>query len=168
MHNLYPIQRPAQHSTGDYRTPGCGQCGAPQSNQAPAAGGFSPPSPRPPGWMGHRSESSPRDGGSPLQDSGERAPAHLPEGATQKRAGADRDRSVSAKAATAAALGLIRFYQTCLTPVLLPSFCRYYPSCSAYAYEAIEKWGVWQGVGLTVRRLLRCRPLGGRGYDPVP
>jgi putative membrane protein insertion efficiency factor len=66
-----------------------------------------------------------------------------------------------------AALALIRFYQACLSPVL-PSACRYYPSCSTYAYEAVEKWGLWQGVGMAFRRLLRCRPFGGHGYDPIP
>jgi hypothetical protein len=66
-----------------------------------------------------------------------------------------------------AGLVLIRFYQTCLSPVL-PSFCRYYPSCSAYAYEAVEKWGPWRGAGMAFRRLLRCQPWGGQGYDPVP
>jgi len=66
-----------------------------------------------------------------------------------------------------AALALIRFYQACLSPVL-PSSCRYYPSCSAYAYEAVEKWGACQGARLALRRLLRCRPWGSYGYDPVP
>jgi putative membrane protein insertion efficiency factor len=66
-----------------------------------------------------------------------------------------------------AVLALIRFYQACLSPVL-PSSCRYYPSCSSYAYEAVEKWGEWQGVRLALARLLRCRPWGGFGYDPVP
>jgi putative membrane protein insertion efficiency factor len=66
-----------------------------------------------------------------------------------------------------AAQVLIRFYQMCLSP-MLPSSCRYYPSCSAYAYEAVEKWGPWRGAGLALRRLLRCRPWGGHGYDPVP
>lgn len=65
------------------------------------------------------------------------------------------------------ALALIRFYQSALSP-LLPSACRYYPTCSAYAYEAVEKRGALRGVGMTLRRLLRCRPFGGYGYDPVP
>ncbi len=65
------------------------------------------------------------------------------------------------------ALALIRFYQACLSP-LLPSSCRYSPSCSAYAYEAVEKWGPWQGARMALRRVLSCRPLGGQGYDPVP
>ena len=64
-------------------------------------------------------------------------------------------------------LALIRFYQACLSPAL-PSSCRYYPSCSAYSYEAIEKWGAWRGVRIAIGRLLRCRPFGGHGYDPVP
>lgn len=65
------------------------------------------------------------------------------------------------------ALGLIRFYQASLSPVL-PSSCRYYPSCSAFAYEAVEKWGLRQGVKMAIRRLLHCHPWGGHGYDPVP
>lgn len=64
-------------------------------------------------------------------------------------------------------LGLIRFYQQCLSPVL-PSFCRYYPSCSQYACEAVERWGPGRGLHLALRRVLRCRPWGGIGYDPVP
>jgi putative membrane protein insertion efficiency factor len=66
-----------------------------------------------------------------------------------------------------AALVFIRSYQTYLSPVL-PSTCRFYPTCSAYAHEAVAKWGMWRGVGLAARRLLRCRPFGGHGYDPVP
>ena len=65
------------------------------------------------------------------------------------------------------ALGLIRFYQACVSPTLPPA-CRYHPSCSAYAYEAVEKWGLWQGGRMALKRLLRCRPWGGYGYDPVP
>ena len=66
-----------------------------------------------------------------------------------------------------AALVSIRFYQACLSPVL-PSTCRFYPTCSAYAHEAVDKRGVWRGSELAWRRLLRCRPFGGHGYDPVP
>jgi len=65
------------------------------------------------------------------------------------------------------ALALIRFYQACLSPAL-PSCCRFYPSCSAYAYDAVKKWGTLRGVCLAAERLLRCRPWGGHGYDPVP
>ena len=64
-------------------------------------------------------------------------------------------------------LAAMRFYQSAISPAL-PSSCRFYPSCSAYGYEAVEKWGVWRGAGLALERLLRCRPFGGGGYDPVP
>jgi len=65
------------------------------------------------------------------------------------------------------ALVLIKFYQACLSP-LIPSACRFYPSCSVYAYEAVKKWGVWRGIRLALGRLLRCRPFGPYGIDPVP
>ena len=65
------------------------------------------------------------------------------------------------------ALALIRAYQICISPVLPPA-CRYHPSCSAYAYEAVQKWGAWRGFGLALRRLVRCHPLGSHGFDPVP
>ena len=65
------------------------------------------------------------------------------------------------------ALALIRFYQACFSP-LLPFSCRYYPSCSAYTYDAVEQWGLRRGFRLALGRLLRCRPLGGVGYDPIP
>lgn len=66
-----------------------------------------------------------------------------------------------------AVLSVIWLYQTTLSP-LLPTSCRYYPSCSHYSQEAVEKYGVLKGIWLGVKRLGRCRPLGGQGYDPVP
>ena len=62
---------------------------------------------------------------------------------------------------------LIRFYQVCISPLKPPTF-RFTPTCSQYALEAFRKHGVFKGFYLTVRRLLRCHPLGGHGYDPVP
>lgn len=62
---------------------------------------------------------------------------------------------------------LIRCYQYCLSPLLGPS-CRFYPSCSCYAQEALEKHGVVQGLYLAARRILRCHPWHPGGYDPVP
>ena len=62
---------------------------------------------------------------------------------------------------------MIRFYQKHISPAL-PSCCRYMPTCSQYAIEAIEKRGVFVGIFLAVRRLLRCHPWGGSGFDPVP
>ncbi len=51
---------------------------------------------------------------------------------------------------------------------VLPPSCRYAPSCSAYAIEALEKYGAAKGSWLAVKRLMRCHPWGGSGYDPVP
>ena len=62
---------------------------------------------------------------------------------------------------------LIRAYQLMLSPLIGPT-CRYLPSCSDYAAEAIAEHGALRGSGLAVRRLLSCHPWGGSGYDPVP
>ena len=62
---------------------------------------------------------------------------------------------------------VIRAYQLVISPLLGPS-CRYAPTCSEYAIQAFEKHGVLRGGWLAVRRLLRCHPWGGSGYDPVP
>lgn len=61
----------------------------------------------------------------------------------------------------------IRIYQRVISPVL-PDSCIYYPSCSQYAVQAIEKHGVCKGCLLAVRRIVRCNPLHVGGYDPVP
>ena len=62
---------------------------------------------------------------------------------------------------------LIRVYQLFISPVLGPS-CRYLPSCSDYAAEAIQRHGALVGTWLALKRLARCHPWGGSGYDPVP
>lgn len=62
---------------------------------------------------------------------------------------------------------LIRLYQLIISP-LLGANCRFAPSCSAYAIEAFEKHGPLQGGWLTVKRMGKCHPWGGSGYDPVP
>lgn len=64
-------------------------------------------------------------------------------------------------------LALIAFYRTCISP-LLPPACRYTPTCSQYAKEAIIKYGPFKGGWLAFKRILRCNPWGGSGYDPVP
>ena len=63
--------------------------------------------------------------------------------------------------------GLIRIYQRMVSPMLGPR-CRFYPSCSQYAIEALETHGMLRGLWLALRRLLRCHPLHHGGFDPVP
>ncbi|MDR2382518.1 MAG: membrane protein insertion efficiency factor YidD [Prevotellaceae bacterium] len=62
---------------------------------------------------------------------------------------------------------LIRAYQILISPHLSPS-CRYTPTCSAYAIEALQKHGLFKGAYLAAKRILSCHPWGGSGYDPVP
>jgi putative membrane protein insertion efficiency factor len=61
----------------------------------------------------------------------------------------------------------IYFYRMCISHLIPPS-CRFTPTCSQYAIEAIRKHGAFKGLYLAVRRILRCHPWGGSGYDPVP
>ena len=68
---------------------------------------------------------------------------------------------------SAVAVAVIRVYQRTLSP-WLPSSCRFQPTCSQYAIEAIERHGLARGAWLTARRLARCQPLCRAGYDPVP
>lgn len=63
-------------------------------------------------------------------------------------------------------IAFIRFYQVAISPIL-PSSCRYTPTCSQYAIEAIKKRGPFCGIFLALKRILRCNPFGGSGYDPV-
>jgi uncharacterized protein len=62
---------------------------------------------------------------------------------------------------------LIRFYQGAISP-LLPAACRYTPTCSHYAAQALQKHGLIKGGWLAAKRILSCNPWGGKGYDPVP
>jgi putative membrane protein insertion efficiency factor len=62
---------------------------------------------------------------------------------------------------------LIRFYQMAISPYLRPS-CRYTPTCSQFFIEAVRKYGPFKGSSLGIKRILRCHPWGGHGYDPVP
>lgn len=64
-------------------------------------------------------------------------------------------------------ISLVRLYQAGISP-LLPATCRFTPTCSNYALGAIERFGALKGSWLALRRILRCHPFGGRGYDPVP
>lgn len=64
-------------------------------------------------------------------------------------------------------LGPIRFYRRFISPHTPPS-CRFQPTCSEYAYEAVDKYGILKGGRLAAWRILRCNPWGGNGWDPVP
>lgn len=76
-------------------------------------------------------------------------------------------RSVAYRVSILPFVALIRAYQMTLRP-FLGGQCRFYPTCSDYGLEAYREHGVWRGTWLTARRIWRCRPLGGQGYDPVP
>ncbi|MVN91939.1 membrane protein insertion efficiency factor YidD [Mucilaginibacter aquatilis] len=64
-------------------------------------------------------------------------------------------------------IALIKVYQYIISPIL-PSACRYTPTCSQYGVEAIKKYGPFKGGWLTLKRIGRCNPWGGHGHDPVP
>ena len=64
-------------------------------------------------------------------------------------------------------IALVKFYRSHISP-LRPPCCRYYPTCSQYALEALEKYGALKGGWLALRRILRCNPFHKGGYDPVP
>ncbi|HZY10680.1 MAG TPA: membrane protein insertion efficiency factor YidD [Bacteroidota bacterium] len=63
---------------------------------------------------------------------------------------------------------LLQIYKKIISPLLPGNTCRFYPSCSTYAIEAIHRYGTWQGVYLGMKRLLRCHPFHPGGYDPIP
>ena len=65
------------------------------------------------------------------------------------------------------ATGLVRFYQRAIRPAI-PASCRFQPTCSDYCIEAIERYGVWRGAYLALRRVGRCHPFHAPGFDPVP
>lgn len=79
----------------------------------------------------------------------------------------DRLRNVFKRIAIFPLIVLVKFYQNCISPFTPPS-CRFTPTCSQYAIEALRKHGLIKGSWLTIRRLSRCHPWGGHGYDPVP
>ena len=64
-------------------------------------------------------------------------------------------------------IGIIAVYQKAISPIL-PAACRYTPTCSQYARDALRKHGTVKGSWLAARRIVRCHPWGGHGYDPVP
>lgn len=172
MHAVLLTQRPVGDATGNYHTGAAGQCRPAQPHPASAAGSVSS---EPLGYslgVGCCRESPAGSGSCNLPESHARVHATIAFpasffGATRRRRAWRTTVRGSSKVAKFSALVLIRFYQTCLSPAI-PSSCRYYPSCSTYSYEAIEKWGLWKGARMALKRIASCRPFGGGGYDPVP
>jgi putative membrane protein insertion efficiency factor len=165
MHRLLPVQWVAAFPSGDHRARARRGRRAAQSLEAPRARSIPAESHEPSRGMGYPGESS-RSGRACHLCS---APAGIAASVSQPASagGAASGLAGAGGPVKFFVLGLIRFYQTGLSPAL-PSACRFYPSCSAYAYEAVEKWGVWKGGRLALGRLLRCRPWGPFGCDPVP
>ena len=65
-------------------------------------------------------------------------------------------------------IAIIKIYQWTISPILGANKCRFTPTCSNYALEALKKYGVIKGTWLAIKRISRCHPFGGHGYDPVP
>lgn len=86
-------------------------------------------------------------------------------GAGRRRGGSNRGEGAGMRRLVTA---LIRFYQVAVSPLKGGPTCRFYPSCSAYAIEAVERHGVLRGGYLSLRRVAKCHPLHPGGYDPVP
>ena len=158
---LLPLERPAPDTPGDHHTQISGKSSGAQPDSPSAARNISAQSGDRCSGMGHRSQSPSccRRAAVPDFDSrGSEIVAGL---------GAKQSLRAAPVVTSKALLALIRGDQLFISPLLPPS-CRFVPTCSAYAYEAVEKWGVFRGVWYTLRRLLRCQPFGGQGYDPVP
>ena len=177
MHGLLSIERTRREPAGPYGAGGGGERPASQPVEAPGAGSFPPEPGRDSGRVGHRSESaqgrSPRafrhaDAGIAPAISGQSAGRECCSGRpTGDDTAASRDDARRIGFLNTFVLALIGFYRAAISPAL-PSACRFYPTCSVYAYEAVSTWGLKRGLRLTIRRLGRCRPFGLYGYDPVP
>lgn len=79
----------------------------------------------------------------------------------------ERFKAIVKKVAVFPLVLLVRFYQVCISP-FTPAACRFTPTCSQYALEALRKYGPFKGLWLAFKRIIRCHPWGGSGYDPVP
>jgi len=91
----------------------------------------------------------------------------MTESANQSEQSSKRFPDLLKKAVSIPFILLIKFYQRCISPYT-PAACRYTPTCSQYALEAFRKYGPVKGFWLSLKRILRCHPWGGSGYDPVP
>lgn len=165
MRHFLPLKRLASHAAWNHDAEGFGRRRSSQPDPAAAEGGFPPQPGGNPGGLGHSAKSAPFGCERSFPRSRQRDFAAV-SGCFSARFirelfGAVRELMRSLL------LVLIRAYRVFISPAL-PSACRFYPTCSAYAYEAVEKWGAWRGSWLALRRIARCHPLGGHGLDPVP
>lgn len=175
MYRLLSIERTRPQPSGSDGARGGGQRAAPQSAEAAGARSLPFESSLDSRRMGYRGEPAQGRGAGGFRqlDAGTVAALPLRASAGCDCAGhAAGDRSWISGAGTASflkrfVLAAIGFYRAAISATL-PSSCRFYPSCSVYAYEAVSVWGLRRGLGLTLKRLGRCRPFGPYGYDPVP
>jgi len=165
MRSLLSIERTHRKPSGADSAGRRRELGASQPGEEAGAGSFPPESQFDSRRLGHRSESAAGRGACAVSDAGAGTPAALStDCAANSALGAEQRKQQLMKTAV---LALIAFYQSSLSPSI-PSSCRFYPTCSGYAYQAVSTWGVRHGLRLALRRLLRCRPFGGYGCDPVP
>jgi putative membrane protein insertion efficiency factor len=166
MHGFFSIKRaerqpPRHHSP--YRS---GQRRPSQSGEEAGAGSLPPERQSDCLGMGHRGESAPGSGANAFCYAGTGTDEAVPANSAAfdcTAAAGKRSRGF----VKTAVLALIGFYRSSLSPAIRSS-CRFYPTCSGYAYEAVSTWGVRRGLRLALGRVLRCRPFGGYGCDPVP
>lgn len=168
MRRVLFIKRTRREPPGHYGTDLGGRRGASQSCEAQGAGGFSTEPGFDPRRLGYRSESAPRRSQSSVCESHPRTDAIVSgAGCADSPVARVSEAQCAQGLLKTVVLALISFYRATLSPVI-PSSCRFYPTCSVYAYEAVSQWGIRRGIWLALRRVLRCRPLGDFGYDPVP
>lgn len=175
MYRVLPIEWTGRQPSGPYGAGGGGQRRASKSHEAAGARSVPPEPDLDPGRVGYRGESAQGCSPNPVRRlatgvdavvSGRAAECGCRADAPGGDSAAGRDLG-SAGVLTKLVLAFIGFYRAALSPAI-PSSCRFYPTCSTYAYEAVSAWGLRRGLRLALGRLGRCRPLGPYGYDPVP
>lgn len=160
MHGILSVERDEREPLGADGTCGGGQCSHPQPGEAAGPRSLQTQPGGDSQWLGHRCEPAARRGEGAVSYTGPTVDQPFPDDSSSIAA---QDRSVLKFVVLAG----IAFYRGCLSPAI-PSSCRFYPTCSAYAQEAVSEWGVRQGLWMALKRLGRCRPGGSYGYDPVP
>ena len=166
MHGLLSIERAERQPPRHHRAYGRGQRGTSESGQETGTGSLPSEQQLDCSGLGHRGESTTGSSTNAVCFAGAGAAEAFPANSAAFRSAAaagERGRGLI----KTVVLALIRFYQSSLSPAI-PSSCRFYPTCSTYAYDAVSTWGVRRGSHLALRRVLRCRPFGGYGCDPVP